>query len=323
MPRAAQHRDAHANESQLEVAGWLRLQVTFAAALLDSPLSAQFFLIATACVAVTVWFAHRDGYVKLSPGDLRAANWYLLCGAYIHFLMDGLVGCYGVWGLMRRAYETLDGRFPHAPSPDAGFVSGSLPEKTIESNLPFSTPSMAMRRSIPNFSVPFVVGHLEMIVYFPLCLALYYAYKRGLAWRRPLEILVASFQLFGAIIFMGSEEVMGSPNLFIKGHVTGAGLVKQANLIDSICFYWFAYLFANLIWVFVPIPLIWKATADICNGEIKTCLPWVNPDGSVEDEFLVESLAEGEEGDEVDEDEEPFFDDDEEEVEEQEHKKTR
>ncbi|KAA0171925.1 hypothetical protein FNF27_06196 [Cafeteria roenbergensis] len=106
---------------------------------------AQFFLVATASVIITVWFSHRDGYVKLSPGDLRAANWYLLCGAYIHFLMDGLVGCYGVWGLMRRAYETLDGRFPHAPSPDAD-------------------------------------------------------------GRRPLEILVASFQLFGAIIFMEARR---------------------------------------------------------------------------------------------------------------------
>ncbi|KAA0171924.1 hypothetical protein FNF27_06195 [Cafeteria roenbergensis] len=89
-------------------------------------------------------------------------------------------------------------------------------------------------------------------------------------------------------------------------------MVKEANLIDSICFYWFAYLFANLIWVFVPIPLIWKATADICRGEVKTCLPWVNPDGSVEDEFLVERLAEGDEGDEVDDEEDPFFDEDDE-----------
>merc|ERR1712146_335439 len=61
----------------------------------------------------------------------------------------------------------------------------------------------------------------------------------------------------------------GQPDLFIKGHVTGAGMVKEANLIDSICFYWFAYLFANLIWVFVPIPLIWKATADILTSPLQ------------------------------------------------------
>merc|ERR1712146_602316 len=116
----------------------------------------------------------------------------------------------------------------------------------------------------------------------------------------------------------------GQPEPLHQGPRHRRGHGKEANLIDSICFYWFAYLFANLIWVFVPIPLIWKATADICRGEVKTCLPWVNPDGSVEDEFLVERLAEGDEGDEVDDEEDPFFDEDDElEADEEEHKKTR
>jgi len=251
---------------------------------------------------VTVWLSHRDGFVRLSPGEQRAANWYLLCGAYIHFLMDGLVGCYGVWGLMRRAYETLDGRFPHADTGSDAFDSAAAHAggKAFTA-AGLGTPPEALRRAVPNFAVPFVVGHLEMIVYFPACLALYYAYKRGLAWRRPLEILVAAFQLFGAIIFMGSEEVLGSPNLFIAGHVTGLGRVTEPSAVDVACFYWFAYFFCNLIWVFVPIPLIWYATKDIMEGRVATALPWVSPDGSVEDVVDLDAIPEGDEGDDIEE----------------------
>jgi hypothetical protein len=236
---------------------------------------AQFFLIATASVVLTVWYSHRGGYVKLSAGELRAANWYLLCGAYIHFLMDGLVGCYGVWNLMRRAYETLDGRFPKPYTGDAPGYDKAY--KIAEGTL--VPPPIALRQAIPNFSVPYVVGHMEMLVYFPLCLALYYAYKKGLPWRRPLEILIAAFQLFGAIVFMGAEEVTGMSNLFLPGNTTGSGKVPTDwdvwMYVDTACFYWFAYFFCNLIWVFVPIYLIYKAGAEISSETPVPKTPWI------------------------------------------------
>jgi hypothetical protein len=253
----------------------------------------QYFLFATASVVLTVWLSHREGYVKLSAFELATANWYLLCGAYIHFLMDGLVGCYGAWGLMRRAYETLDGRFPRpvdalnqthydlSRTPIASMHAKSF----LSHGASVATPDVATRQSIPNWSVPYVVGHMEMVVYFPLCLALYYAYKSGKSWRRPLEILVASFQLFGAIVFMGSEEVLDSPNLFIRGRVTGSGRIPDdAPWYDVACFYWFAYFFCNLIWVFVPIPLIFKAMSEISSGVVTTNRPFITANGVLVDE---------------------------------------
>lgn len=253
---------------------------------------AQYFLFATASVIFMVWLSHRDGYVKLSAFELATANWYLLCGAYIHFLMDGLVGCYGAWGLMRRAYETLDGRFPRPIDAlnQSHYDLSQTPlavmhAKSFEAHgAAVATPDVSVRQAIPNWSVPYVVGHMEMIVYFPLCLALYYGYKRGESWRRPLEILVASFQLFGAIVFMGSEEVLDSPNLFIRGRITGSGRIPDdAPWFDVACFYWFAYFFCNLIWVFVPIPLIFKAMSEISEGIVVTNMPFVTAEGMLLD----------------------------------------
>eukprot|EP01047_Picozoa_sp_COSAG01_P006633 COSAG01_NODE_243_length_20572_cov_24.956137_5_plen_232_part_00 len=46
----------------------------------------------------------------LSPGDERAANWFLLNGGVIHTMMDGLTGGYHFLPLMDENYRRLDNR---------------------------------------------------------------------------------------------------------------------------------------------------------------------------------------------------------------------
>ena len=46
---------------------------------------------------------------------------------------------------------------------------------------------------------------VELFLAGPLCLAVYLAYYTGSSYRRPLEIVTAVCQLYGAIAFAGSE----------------------------------------------------------------------------------------------------------------------
>ena len=88
---------------------------------------------------------------------------------------------------------------------------------------------------------------VELFLAGPLCLAVYLAYYTGSNYRRPLEIVTAVCQLYGAIVFAGSEILNGLP------HVN-----PDWNLdftFDHVLYFWFAFVFCELLWIVVPFNL--------------------------------------------------------------------
>ena len=129
--------------------------------------------------------AAAAAYLTRSAPRLGArAGWYLWNGVICHVMMDGMAG--GHWGLdlMDQNYRILDKRFnwhleqssPGAPHP--GDAANAL-----------------------------LVTQVELWVHAPLCIAAYVAIKNGYATARAWELLALSFQLFGAIVFLGPELV--------------------------------------------------------------------------------------------------------------------
>ena len=92
---------------------------------------------------------------------------------------------------------------------------------------------------------------VELFLAGPLCLAVYLAYYTGSSYRRPLEIVTAVCQLYGAIAFAGSEVLNGLP------HVNPDWNLEFT--FDHILYFWFPFVFCELLWIVVPFNLTWTA----------------------------------------------------------------
>eukprot|EP01120_Amphizonella_sp_Union-15-10_P000291 TRINITY_DN10310_c0_g2_i1.p1 TRINITY_DN10310_c0_g2~~TRINITY_DN10310_c0_g2_i1.p1 ORF type:complete len:201 (-),score=7.81 TRINITY_DN10310_c0_g2_i1:36-638(-) len=98
-----------------------------------------------------------------------------------------------------------------------------------------------------------VISILELIFMGPQCLLLYYAIQNNKSWRYPLQIVVSVTQGVGCLIFAGSEILNGFKNVPADLDFTFS--------TDSIIYFWILFVFANLLWVIVPLYLTidaWK-----------------------------------------------------------------
>ena len=156
----------------------------------------------------------------LSLRDHRAAMWYLLNGTVIHILMDGLVGAFHVLPLMNENYEKLDLRFTRPWGDERG-------------------------------SCILTVSLMELFVKGPLCILLYHAYHTRKSYTDALELLVCALQLYGCIMFSGTELLHGLSNLPADWNLE----FTKEHLLH----FWFAFVACEPIWIVVPVWLGWRA----------------------------------------------------------------
>lgn len=178
------------------------------------------FMVACAVgtVLITRWVAGPNP-VPLSNRDRLVASWFLMNGAVIHIFMDGLIGVYRLCPPFQRHYAKLDDRYGKGDA------------------------------TVDNISL------LELYLYGPAALALYYAYHNRRAWRYPLEIVVSCFQLYGAILFVFTEAWYGGIHIPVDW--------KFEFHFDHILYFWFGFLIANGIWFVVPSWIIYGSSKHI------------------------------------------------------------
>lgn len=93
----------------------------------------------------------------------------------------------------------------------------------------------------------------------PLCLLAYTGIRRRARWTPAVEIAVSSIQIMGTIMFVAEELLKGLPNQY-----PGRGLD-----VDSITYFYFAFVFCNPIWIAVPVTLIVNAAKAIAGTKSK------------------------------------------------------
>jgi len=132
------------------------------------------WMVAAICLLVAVvTYTVKSNPVRLSERDRRVANWYLLNGVFIHFLMDGMVGVFAKVPLFRTQYETVDLRYKNA-------------DPTV-----------------------MAVSMVELLVMSPLSIAVFVGYHLRKPWRAPLEIVTAVLQAMGTVMFVSPELQTG------------------------------------------------------------------------------------------------------------------
>merc|ERR1711871_913932 len=180
-----------------------------------------FLLGALLLTAAAAWVTQRSpDRQQLSLRDHRVALWYLLNGTIIHILMDGLVGAFHVLPLMNENYEKLDIRFTRSWGDERG-------------------------------SCILTVSLMELFVKGPLCILLYYAYHTRKSYTDALELLVCALQLYGCVMFSGTELLHGLTNVPADWNLE----FTKEHLLH----FWFAFVFCEPIWIVVPIWLGWRS----------------------------------------------------------------
>lgn len=173
------------------------------------------------------------------------ASWFLLNGAIIHIFMDGLIGVFKVCRPFQRHYAKLDKRYGEG-------------DATVD-----------------------VISLLELFLYGPASLVLYYAYYTRRTWRYPLEIAVSCFQMYGAILFVFTEVWYDFAHLPADR--------KFEFKFDHLLYFWFGFWVANSIWFVIPSWVIYGAskhiiqvlnTAKIASETATETLSFTSPLGS-------------------------------------------
>jgi hypothetical protein len=118
-------------------------------------------------ILVSSLLGHRTTGPALTFWEQKTAQWYLMNGVFIHFLMDGLSVFHGVPALHDQ-YYLLDSRYKG--------------DATLD-----------------------VLSMFELFVMAPLCLILYHGVRVRAPWRHALQLATSSVQLMGTIIYLGPE----------------------------------------------------------------------------------------------------------------------
>jgi hypothetical protein len=155
--------------------------------------------------------------VRLPLADRARARWYLLNGVHIHLILDVLVGTYHYLPPFAATYCFFDSRYCDVAASDYATALHT-------------------------------VSLLEVLVMFPLCVALYGMYHRGSAARDVTEVVVCCFQFIGTVFYFVPEllrkDTLGS-------FIADWGL--EFTLKHLVCF-WFL-LFATFLYFVIPVAL--------------------------------------------------------------------
>ena len=182
-----------------------------------NPLVSLFF--GTACIAAHYGRKHAPIQAPLPVYDQWTAEWYWWNAWLFHAVMDGASGSLRLVPVVVQQYDMLDLRFP------------------------------------TRHTVPWIIGMVELVVMYPLCLATVYAVLSRSHWRYPLELITSSIQFMGMIVFVVSELYEGQVNIPARDPVGSNGnMWANVKFLDSyhLVYYWFGFWCCNLVWGFVP-----------------------------------------------------------------------
>ena len=93
------------------------------------------------------------------------------------------------------------------------------------------------------------ISIIELVVYMPVCIWLYWAYYKGKSYRASLEVFVSSFQLYGTLVYWLSEHLNGYKNF------TWVDWNLEFTL-NHLFYFWFAVVVGIALWIIVPLWLI-------------------------------------------------------------------
>eukprot|EP00668_Euglena_longa_P045746 GGOE01061426.1.p3 GENE.GGOE01061426.1~~GGOE01061426.1.p3 ORF type:complete len:227 (+),score=78.72 GGOE01061426.1:1097-1777(+) len=175
----------------------------------------------------------------------------LLCG-FAAFLF-GLLGSAGGRGVRNRTEELvanwflMNGAFIHIAMD--GLTGGYhlLP-------LMYQNYVKVDRRFQTDELNSWVITQVELFLQGPFCILTYIAYQRQWAGRYPLAAMTTTLQWFGAVIFAVVEWLADFPNVPVDR--------KFEFTPDHCLYFWFGYG-ANLIWLTVPVLIVWHTVSAI------------------------------------------------------------
>jgi hypothetical protein len=163
---------------------------------------------------LTVLETHVGGRcVPLSRGERYRARWYLLNGAIIHILMDGLVGIFKTNALFAANYAKIDKRY--------GDPLGDFRGSAVH-----------------------IVSGIELFVKGPVCLLAYRAFHRGSPHRDVIEFFTCVTQAYGTIVYLGQELLTGMQNFDADWQLSFS--------VHYLIFFWFAILIGCFLYLIVP-----------------------------------------------------------------------
>jgi len=181
---------------------------------------------------------------KLTYNESLVANWYLWNCVLVHVGIDGLCGGFGYLSLMNDNYKLLDRRFRYEliDKPNGPSLSDAAGAKLV------------VNIEITMHSV------LTFLAYIGVC------YKKP--WRQGVELIALTFQLFGALLFVGPELYTGCENLVPIGVKT----CFPGFSLYEIFYFWFGVL-VNGVWVVVPAFMMYTAIiSDVKEKEGKSIM---------------------------------------------------
>ena len=169
--------------------------------------------------------AHGTSSLPRPTYEKWIIEWYYWNGCLFHAIMDGSSGSLRLVPVVVHQYDILDYRFP------------------------------------THHTVPYIIGMIELLVMYPLCLVTMYfiLVDTKHPYRFPLEILLSTLHITGMVVFVFTEVYDGQchipaldpvgRNCHTEDHTTQ---YKFFNLYH-ITYYWFGFWFCNMIWGIVPI----------------------------------------------------------------------
>lgn len=90
-----------------------------------------------------------------------------------------------------------------------------------------------------------IISCSELVIYAPICIACYIAIHRRSNIRYPLQIIASIFQLFGTIIYVGAEVFTGLKHVPVDRELSFTPFY--------LLYFWFACVFCNFQWIWIPI----------------------------------------------------------------------
>lgn len=152
-------------------------------------------------------------------------EWYYWNGCLFHAIMDGSSGSLRLVPVVVHQYDILDLRFP------------------------------------THHTVPYIIGMIELVVMYPLCLMTMYfiLVDTKHPYRFPLEILLSTLHITGMIVFVFTEVYDGQCNIpaldpvGTNCHTEDHTLQFKFLNLYHVTYYWFGFWFCNMIWGIVPI----------------------------------------------------------------------
>jgi len=183
-------------------------------------LTTPMMVLALVFLVLVVKLTEAGKTVTLSPRDQRMAYWFLMNGVFYNMFLDVVSGQFQMMDEMSRQYLKVEPRYELGPYK----VSG----------MPVFWTSMC-----------------EIFFQSPLCLMVYFGYRRGKPWRRPVEIIVSLLHVAGVWFFYVPEAFAAFP------HLNGwPKTVKEALSFDRLLFFWFGFWAMGILWTVVPIAVM-------------------------------------------------------------------